>query len=124
MAHKMQQFTCPECGTCGANRASLPPPLCHKCDYKVTMMKSRNGKIIVEKSKEDITTEARGFLADIMSYEYQDYIMYNLAGDFAYNLSRMLKARDKRYEELVSSLDSIERKILEIKNLAIGKNVV
>jgi len=123
MAHKMQQYTCPECGTCGASRTSSQPPLCHKCDYKVTMMKSCNGKIIVEKSKEDITTEAREFIAGVMSYEYENYIMEHLAGDFAYNLSRMLKARDKRYKDLISSLNSIERKILEIKVLAEGKNI-
>jgi len=124
MAHKMQQYTCPECGTCGASRTSSQPPLCHKCNYEVTMMRSLNGKIIVKKSKEDITTEAREFVASVMSYEYENYIMNELAGDFAYSLSRMLEAREKRYKDLIASLDSIESKIYEIKVLADGKNVV
>jgi hypothetical protein len=87
-------------------------------------MKSRNGKIIVEKSKEDITTEAREFVASLMSYEYEEYIMNHLAGDFAYKLSCLLKAKDKRYKDVIASLDSIERKVLEIKELALGKRSV
>ena len=47
-SEKMQQYTCPECSQGGAHWADSPAPLCHKCDYKVTMKKSHNGKIIEE----------------------------------------------------------------------------
>jgi len=124
MAHKMQQYTCPECGTCGANRISSQPPLCHKCNYEVTMMKSLNGKIIIKKSKEDITTEAREFVASKMSYEYENYIMEHLAGDFAYALSCLLKAKDKQNKNFIDYLNSIENKVLEIKALTEGKNII
>lgn len=43
---KRQQYTCPECGTCGVNPVNMKAPLCHRCDYKVTMKKSLNGKIL------------------------------------------------------------------------------
>ncbi len=42
----MQQYTCPQCYTVGAHGKDSPAPLCHRCDYKVTMMKSHNGTII------------------------------------------------------------------------------
>lgn len=45
---KMQQYTCPACGAIGAHPADLRAPLCHgqKCNYKVTMKPSQNGKIM------------------------------------------------------------------------------
>ena len=43
------QYTCPKCGQIGAHPTRAKAPLCHKCDYKVTMKPSNNGKIIGEK---------------------------------------------------------------------------
>lgn len=48
MKNKLQQYTCPECKMIGASSVGSPAPLCHICDYKVVMKKSRNGKIITE----------------------------------------------------------------------------
>lgn len=42
----MQQYTCPTCHTVGAHGKDSPAPLCHICDYDVTMLKSHNGIII------------------------------------------------------------------------------
>lgn len=42
----MQEYTCPQCYSGGAHGKDSPAPLCHKCDYEVTMMKSHNGTII------------------------------------------------------------------------------
>lgn len=43
------QYTCPDCSAIGAHPRTAPPPLCHKCNYKVTMQPSNNGVIIVNK---------------------------------------------------------------------------
>ena len=45
MEDKMIQYTCPNCNSSGAN-SQLMEPLCHKCDYKIHMKPSINGKII------------------------------------------------------------------------------
>lgn len=45
-----QQYTCPECGSIGAHPKPLKAPLCHKCEYKVEMKPSHNGKILEEPS--------------------------------------------------------------------------
>ena len=33
----MIRYVCPECSAIGAHSKNSPAPLCHKCDYKVTM---------------------------------------------------------------------------------------
>ena len=43
--NKMQQYTCPKCGQVGAHPLHMKPPLCHKCDYKIVMKPSTNGRI-------------------------------------------------------------------------------
>ena len=48
MFNKMIRYTCPKCGAIGAHYIDMKCPLCHKCDYKVEMKPSRNGKIIVK----------------------------------------------------------------------------
>ena len=42
----MIQYTCPKCGTVGAHSKNLDPPKCHRCQYEVIMLPSRNGRII------------------------------------------------------------------------------
>ena len=42
----LQQYTCPKCGTTGAMTKGSKAPLCAKCDFKVVMEKSHNGKIL------------------------------------------------------------------------------
>lgn len=44
-----QQYRCPDCGAGGGHPKELKAPLCHVCEYKVTMKKSCNGKIIEDK---------------------------------------------------------------------------
>jgi len=43
-----QSYTCPVCGRGGASPKEADVPLCHICDYKVTMKPSHNGKILEE----------------------------------------------------------------------------
>ena len=39
----LQQYVCPECEHVGAHNPSSRPPFCHRCDFKVVMVKSNNG---------------------------------------------------------------------------------
>ncbi len=50
-----QAYTCPDCGAGGAHPRDLPAPLCHKCDYKIKMKPSHNGKILEECDHEGTT---------------------------------------------------------------------
>lgn len=42
---EMCQYTCPVCGHIGGNSVNREP-FCDKCEYRVLMKKSNNGKII------------------------------------------------------------------------------
>jgi hypothetical protein len=46
---KQQQFTCPKCGHIGAGPESRLP-LCDRCDYRVRMLPSHNGRIFAPRT--------------------------------------------------------------------------
>ena len=46
VSNDMQRYICPECGHGGAHWKDSPAPLCHICDYKVTMKKAHNNRIL------------------------------------------------------------------------------
>lgn len=41
----MTHYTCPKCGTSGSHPENSKAPLCHRCDYKVQMVKEGEKKM-------------------------------------------------------------------------------
>lgn len=106
----MQQYTCPACLHVGAHPKTLPPPLCDRCGYGITMLPSRNGRILSAdesamtaeakhwKNNHDVQVRAARILKERLDMPLERVQ--------AYNEVLALRRECKRLQILVDSLSS------------------
>jgi hypothetical protein len=110
---KRQQFTCPKCGHVGADSPGRLP-LCDRCDYKVRMLPSHNGRILaprtdaIAKWQEHVTVDDYNRMVDhARELEAELSVTPSHGGERLYTEAQVREACERAIAPILEKLNSM-----------------